>query len=134
MEKLKERLATCQAAVSTLDEAVQMPFNVVVRDASIQRFEYSFESLWKLLKGYLEQHEGIVCNSPKSCFREALLIGLLSTEETETCLTMTDDRNLTSHTYIEAIAASIYRKLPSYLSVMRTLLSQLQARIESATR
>ena len=133
MEKLKERLSTCQAAVSTLEEAVQMPFSVVVRDASIQRFEYSFESVWKLLKGYLEQHEGTVCNSPKSCFREALLVGLLSAEETETCLAMTDDRNLTSHTYIEAIAVSIYDKLPFYLRVMRTLLLQIQVGIEAAT-
>lgn len=41
---------------------------------------------------------------------------------------MTDDRNLTSHTYIEAIAEAIYRKLPSYLIVMRTLLANVRAR------
>ncbi|MFB0534221.1 MAG: HI0074 family nucleotidyltransferase substrate-binding subunit [Anaerolineae bacterium] len=130
MEKLKERLRSCQRALATLDEAVNMPFSVIVRDASIQRFEYSFESLWKLLKAYLAQHEGILCNSPKRCFREALQVGLLSVEETETCLVMTDDRNLTSHTYIEAVAEAIYRKLPSHLTVMRTLLANIQARTE----
>ena len=130
MEELKERLRSCQRALATLDEAVNMPFSVIVRDASIQRFEYSFESLWKLLKVHLEQHEGILCNSPKGCFREAFQVGLLSVEETETCLVMTDDRNLTSHTYIEAVAEAIYRKLPSYLAVMRTLLANIQARTE----
>lgn len=130
MEKLKERLRSCQRALATLNEAVNMPFSVIVRDASIQRFEYSFESLWKLLKAYLAQHEGILCNSPKRCFREALQVGLLSVEETETCLVMTDDRNLTSHTYIEAVAEAIYRKLPSHLTVMRTLLANIQARTE----
>lgn len=128
MEELKERLRSCQRALATLDEAVNMPFSLIVRDASIQRFEYSFESLWKLLKIHLEQHEGILCNSPKSCFREALRVGLLSVEETEMCLVMTDDRNLTSHTYIEAVAEAIYPKLPSYLAVMRTLLANIQAR------
>jgi nucleotidyltransferase substrate binding protein (TIGR01987 family) len=131
MEELKERLRSCQRALATLDEAVNMPFSVIVRDASIQRFEYSFESLWKLLKVYLAQHEGILCNSPKRCFREALQAGLLSVEETEACLVMTDDRNLTSHTYIEAVAETIYRKLPSHLAVMRTLLANIQARTES---
>jgi nucleotidyltransferase substrate binding protein (TIGR01987 family) len=130
MENLKERLGSCQRALATLDEAINMPFSVIVRDASIQRFEYSFESLWKLLKVYLAQHEGILCNSPKSCFREALQVGLLSVEETETCLVMTDDRNLTSHTYIEAVAEAIYRKLPSHLTAMRTLLANIQARTE----
>lgn len=130
MEKLTERLHSCQRALATLDEAVNMPFSVIVRDASIQRFEYSFESLWKLLKAYLEQHEGILCHSPKGCFRQALQVGLLSVEEIETCLVMTDDRNLTSHTYIEAVAEAIYRKLPSYLTVMRTLLTNIRAHIE----
>ena len=131
MEKLEQKLRSCQRAVATLDEAVNMPFSVIVRDASIQRFEYSFESLWKLLKAYLEQHEGIICNSPKRCFREGFQVGLLSVEETETCLVMTDDRNLTSHTYIEAVAEAIYRKLPTYLAVMRMLLANVQAQTES---
>jgi len=130
MGELKERLRSCQRALATLDEAVNMSFSVIVRDASIQRFEYSFESLWKLLKVYLAQHEGILCNSPKRCFREALQVGLLSVEETEMCLVMTDDRNLTSHTYVEAVAEAIYRKLTLYLKVMRTLLENIQARIE----
>jgi len=130
MRRLNDRLASCQRAVSTLDEILRMPVNVIVRDASIQRFEYSFESLWKLLKAYLDQHEGIVCHSPKSCFRKALTVGLLSVNEAETCLIMTDDRNLTSHTYIEAIAEAIYRKLPSYLEVMNRLRANIQARIE----
>jgi nucleotidyltransferase substrate binding protein (TIGR01987 family) len=103
-----------------------------VRDASIQRFEYSFESLWKLLKAYLDQQEGIVCNSPKACFREALRVGLLSTSDVETCLVMTDDRNLTSHTYIEAVAEAIYSKLPAYRDVMERLLAGVQAHIEAA--
>ncbi len=43
---------------------------------------------------------------------------------------MTDDRNLTSHTYIEAIAEAIYRKLPSYLEVMNRLRADIHVRIE----
>lgn len=130
MKGLNERLASCRRAVSTLDEVLQMEISIIVRDASIQRFEYSFESLWKLLKAYLDQYEGIVCNSPKRCFREALKVGLLSVQEAETCLVMTDDRNLTSHTYIEAVAEAIYGKIPSYLNVMNSLLANIQVRIE----
>jgi nucleotidyltransferase substrate binding protein (TIGR01987 family) len=129
VDKLKKRLTSCQRALSTLDEAMNLSFSVIVRDGTIQRFEYSFESLWKLLKIYLEQYEGIICNSPKSCFREALKVELLSVPEAETCLAMTDDRNLTSHTYIEAVAEAIYHQLPAYLVVMHKLLTNIQARI-----
>ena len=130
MKGLNERLASCRRAVSTLDEVLQMEISIIVHDASIQRFEYSFESLWKLLKAYLDQYEGIVCNSPKRCFREALKVELLSVQEAETCLVMTDDRNLTSHTYIEAGAEAIYGKIPSYLDVMNSLLANIQVHIE----
>lgn len=130
MEKLKQRLASCRRAIDTLNEALQMPLSVIVRDGSIQRFEYSFESTWKLLKLYLAQYEGIICNSPKRCFREALNVGLLSEEETLTALTMTDDRNLTSHTYIENVAVSIYQKLPRYAALMEKLLNQIQQQLD----
>ena len=132
MEKLTERLQSCEAALETLDEALHLPFSIIVRDAAIQRFEYSFESAWKLLKGYLEAQEGIICNSPKGCFREALQTGLLSRVETETCLTMTDDRNLTSHTYLESLAERIYAQLPAYLTVMQALTKQIAARMGKA--
>jgi nucleotidyltransferase substrate binding protein (TIGR01987 family) len=132
MEKLIERLQSCEAALATLDEALRLPFSIIVRDAAIQRFEYSFESAWKLLKGYLETQEGIVCNSPKGCFREAHQTGLLSRTETEACLIMTDDRNLTSHTYLESLAERIFAQLPAYLTVMQSLATQIGTRIESA--
>lgn len=54
-------------ALDSLAEALRMPFSLIVRDASIQRFEYTFESVWKLLKAYLGVLEGIACNSPKQC-------------------------------------------------------------------
>lgn len=121
MAELDTRLVTCQRALFTLEQVLEMPYSIIVRDASIQRFEYSFEITWKLLKTYLAEAEGVICNSPKRCFREALQTGLLSIDETEVCLTMTDDRNLTSHTYIETIAQSIYAKLPGYLQTMKAL-------------
>lgn len=99
MEKLTIATQSAQRALLTLEEVLKLPLDTVVRDASIQRFEYTFEAVWKLLKVYLQSQEGIVCASPKSCFRHALRAGLLSLEDTETCLTMTDARNLTSQCY-----------------------------------
>ena len=83
-----------------------------------------------MLKGYLDVQEGLICNSPKGCFREALSAGLLSLAQVETCLIMTDDRNLTSHTYLEALAERIYGQLPAYLAVLQTLARQIALRLE----
>jgi len=43
---------------------------------------------------------------------------------------MTDDRNLTAHTYVEAIAEKIYHKLPAHWVVMNKLLGEITARIQ----
>ena len=131
MDRVKQRLQSCRQAVNTLDEALAMPFSVIVRDGTIQRFEYSFESTWKVLKLYLAEREGIICNSPKRCFREALNAGLLTAEEVSLCLVMTDDRNMTSHTYIEQVAEEIYQKLPEYAALMEKLLDQIELQYAS---
>ena len=73
----------------------------------------------------------IICNSPKRCFRESLAAGLASADEVELFLMMTDDRNLSWHTYIEALAEAIYQKLPQYLAEMQKLLAHIEARVDA---
>lgn len=99
MAALSRAQETAQRALATLDEILNEPSSAIVRDASIQRFEYTFESAWKLLKVYLYDVEGINCASPRGCLRQALKTGILTARETEDALLMCDDRNLVSHTY-----------------------------------
>jgi len=129
VQRVNERLNSCGRALDTLEQMVAEPFSVTVRDAAIQRFECSFEVVWKLLKVYLKVFEGVVCNSPKGCFREGYALGLFSQRDTQTLLLMTEDRNLTAHTYVEDVADTIYGRLLSYLEVMRRLFVALQTRI-----
>lgn len=110
-------------AIDTLREILEEPFSIIVRDATIQRFEYTFEAVWKFLKEYLKEQEGIICNSPKSCFKEAFSIGLLTEEETVEFLEMTDDRNMTSHTYKEEVSEILYGKIKRYYKLMERFMS-----------
>lgn len=122
MEKLKLASRQFNRSLKTLEEILaETEPSVIVRDASIQRFEYTFETAWKFLKQYLYVHEGVDCNSPKSCFRQALKSGFLDELETESALRMCDDRNLTSHTYIEALSRQIFSRLPQYLGVLKKI-------------
>jgi hypothetical protein len=50
MEKLKIIAEETGRALTTLKEITEEPYSIIIRDASIQRFEYSFEIFWKLLK------------------------------------------------------------------------------------
>jgi nucleotidyltransferase substrate binding protein (TIGR01987 family) len=131
METLKLRIETAEKALKTLKAITEEPYSVIVRDAAIQRFEYTFEAVWKVVKNYLDVQEGIICNSPKSCFKEAFKVGLLSEEETVKILEMVDDRNLTSHTYREEVAEGIYRRTEIYWNLMDTICRRVIERLKS---
>jgi nucleotidyltransferase substrate binding protein (TIGR01987 family) len=118
LEKLKLRSETAIKALKTLEEIVDEPYSTIIRDASIKRFEYSFDIFWKVIKDYLRVKEGIECSSPKSCFREAFKVGIISEEETVKVLEMTDDRNLSTHTYDEEAIEEIYQQVRDYWKLM----------------
>jgi nucleotidyltransferase substrate binding protein (TIGR01987 family) len=111
--------------METLKEIVDESFSVIVRDATIQRFEYTFEALWKFLKEYLKEREGVICNSPKSCFRELFLLEMITEEETVKFLEITDDRNMTFHTYKEEVSKILYEKMSNHYILMEKLMDKI---------
>ncbi len=79
----------------------------ILRDATIQRFEFTFEIAWKTLQLYL-LHQGLETTGPRQTLKQAFVDGLIATpEEADVWLAMLEDRNLTTHTYREAVAESI---------------------------
>lgn len=69
--ELALRLETLERALATLEEALAQPFSVIVRDAAIQRFEYTFELAWKLFRK-VARIEGLEVNSPRQAIRAGL--------------------------------------------------------------
>ncbi len=129
MERLKLKYQDTFNALKTLEDILKEPFSMIIRDATIKRFEYTFEALWKFLKEYLKENEGIISNSPKACFKEIFSLGFLTEEKTVRCLEMTDRRNDTSHTYKVEVAKLIYSKIKGYYTLMKNLLDQFEDKI-----
>ena len=131
MERLKERIEVARKALVRLEELVAIAKPTAVeRDAAIQRFEYTFEAVWKVSERYLAVREGMTVRSPKACARAAREARLLTDDETVTALEMVDDRNETAHTYNDAVAARIFGSLPRYSELLRTWLDAMAARVE----
>jgi nucleotidyltransferase substrate binding protein (TIGR01987 family) len=80
----------------------------------------------RIKEEYLYSYEGIDCNSPKSCFRGGFSVGILNEEQSLTCLEMTDDRNLTTHTYVEKVADMIYERIRDYYLIMGTVFNHIK--------
>ena len=127
-DRFVERQAEVANAAARLREAVAAPESSIVRDAVIQRFEFSFELVWKTLKLYLER-QGHECGGPRPTLKKTFSEGLILTaEEADVWLQMLEDRNLTSHAYDEALAGQIYRNVVHYYS---PLLSAMAAKIQT---
>lgn len=132
MERLRERIAIAKKALRSLEESVlpEAP-NQIERDAAIQRFEYTVEAVWKAAQRYLQRVEGLSEGSPKGAIRRLREVGILEENLAAAALGMIDDRNLTVHTYNEALADQIYIRLPGHARLMKSWLSQMEKRIES---
>lgn len=131
MERVKERLAIARKALRTLLEILQEPKTAIIRDAAIQRFEYTFEAVWKSVQMYLRKMESLEAGSPKGAIRFSHQVGLLTEEQTRWALAMADDRNLTVHTYNEALAEMIYSHLLQYAPLMRDWLGAVEQQLQT---
>ena len=99
------RITSLKTALQRLGEALSAPETDLSRDAAIQRFEFCFELGWKVIQEKA-RGEGLDCYSPKSCVKLAFKNQWVK-EETS-WLVMLEDRNRTSHTYDEVLAAGVY--------------------------
>lgn len=133
MERLLERLATAKRALASLEELMSLTSpSQIEKDASLQRFEYTFEAVWKAAKLFLFEIEGLDEGSPKSVIRACHRIGILNTEETIAALQMADDRNLTVHTYDEPLSLAIYERIKGYAPLLRHWLEKMEGECDHA--
>ena len=110
------------ALTKTLDE------DDLYLNATIQRFEFTFELAWKLMKAVLE-YEGIEATSPRSSIREAWKQHLIG--DAEKWLDMQVKRNLSSHTYNEETAQDIYRHIKEdYIVLLQDLDQEIRSRLD----
>lgn len=113
-------------ALKKLEEVVILPlgpqkFEI---DLTIHRFEFTIELFWKALKKKLVDEYGINVTGPKPVLQKAYLVQLISDEVA--WLSMLDDRNMTSHTYKEALALEIYGNIKKHTPFLRKSFNDLQ--------
>lgn len=105
-KRLVERTSDFLSALSRLKEALARPEDSFLRDASIQRFEFTYELAWKAIKLWLETKDITTLNA-KETLQAALQQGLVTDGNGWSELHRM--RNLTSHTYDETEAIRVYQ-------------------------
>lgn len=122
---LTKAIASLSAA---LDAAKLRPGDEFVRDASIQRFEYTYELCVKFLRRQLEAMSDtpteVDALGYRDMIRSGVERGLLKSEEP--WFGYRELRNITSHVYDPAKAGKVFGALPRFLRDARALHAQLR--------
>jgi len=130
-------LSSLEKALESLDRALirsnANPEDTEIRDAVIQRFEYSFELCWKMLKRILERTAAVPSNVSKMSYKELIREGAEKghIEDPKLWFVFRDQRNITSHTYDEKKAHEVWTTANEFYPKAILLLKRLNEKKDS---
>ena len=112
-------------ALEKLKEVLVLPSeNIVNQDASIQRFEFTFELSWKLMQEVLIENRVDTSRGVKTIIRDSANLGIIT--DPEIWFKFLADRNTTAHTYKEDEARSVYKDLKYFPPLVEELLIKVK--------
>ena len=118
----QKALGQLVSALSQYDEHAE----ALIKEGILQRFEFTHELAWKVLKDYLdyEGHQGIT--GSRSASRLAFSLGLVS--DGQVWMDMIESRNRTVHTYDERVLEQEFVKVQqAYAPALSELAIRMQA-------
>lgn len=135
MEKrLKHRTGQYADAVKDFENTLSIDLELYpeivadgLKSGRVQKFEVCIELLWKTLKSYLWEFNGIDARSPKIVVKEIFALGDITHGEYEDVVEMLDDRNRLSHIYDKDQFEKIYSRVITRLPLFKRILSYVQS-------
>lgn len=105
MDKLQQSVEYIHKNFEIEDEIL----DEMIKEGLIQRFEYTHELAWNVMKDYAEYQGNSTIGGSRDASREALQLKIIV--DGEIWMDMIKSRNKTSHTYNEETANEIYSKI-----------------------
>jgi nucleotidyltransferase substrate binding protein (TIGR01987 family) len=137
---MKLELASLRKAVESLERTLSVAGDMdflsqlnpdqidTIKAGVIQNFEVTYELCWKYIQRWLRENiaskEAEFPRTRKELFRVAARYGLI--ENPLTWFAYADARNLTSHTYDEQKAESVYETATDFVTAAKFLLERLE--------
>lgn len=109
-ENYRKALSRLGTAVDIVSERIDDDDEIddLLKEGLIQRFEYTHELAWKVMKDYAEYQGYTEVRGSRDAFRKGLEIGLIDSRD---WMSSIEDRNLTSHNYDDDTAEEIYEAI-----------------------
>ncbi|MBF0433615.1 MAG: nucleotidyltransferase substrate binding protein [Fibrobacteria bacterium] len=109
IQRFKNYLKAFEALEESVELSHQKTLSKLEKQGLIQGFEYTHELAWNVLKDYLTEQGIMGLIGSKDCTRSAFKNQLL--DNGEIWMEMIKARNLTSHTYDETLAESVFTSI-----------------------
>lgn len=112
-----QRLNNYRKALNRLTQAVRIvagqmgseeEIDGLLKEGLIQRFEYTHELAWKVMKDYAEYQGYTDIRGSRDAIRKAFEMGLITDKR---WMESIEDRNMTSHNYDDETAEEIYEAI-----------------------
>ena len=132
--RLKYKLRQYKDALNNFEESLSIDIDELswkiadsVKSGRVQKFEFCTELLWKTIKIYLWEVNGIDSKSPKLVIKDYFALDFLTSEEYEAVMGILDDRNMLSHIYNNEQFEAIYNRVILTLPLFKKILEQLES-------
>lgn len=121
----RRALAKFNQAVEIVSDQMDWGEDVddLLEEGLIQRFEYTHELAWKVMKDYAEYQGYTNIQGSRDAFRKALEMGIIDDER---WMESIKDRNLTSHNYDDETAQNV---LTAIIEVYAPLLNAFEKKM-----
>lgn len=127
LTKLSQSVAYIQK-MNQLNAELDVVLDEMIKEGLIQRFEYTHELAWNLIKDYAVFQGNSTIGGSRDATREAFQLQII--EDGKIWMDMIGSRNKTSHTYNEDTAEEIYTKiLREYYPVFLDFLQKMEEKV-----
>ena len=115
-------------ALKRLKEILKEPKTEIIRDATIKRFDFTFEAAWKLMKSVLKKID-INLYGIKTIIRESEKMKLI--DDQNIWLRFLENRNLSVYAYNDALAEKIFQSAKKFPEAVAKLLAAAKTHLDS---
>jgi len=101
-----------------------------IENGMAQKFEYSIELTWKMIKRFLKEQDGIEAKTPKHSVKEFYKAGYIDEAEYLRLIDMIDDRNRLSHIYDKNEFLEILKHFPLYAETFKNIIDIIKGNFD----
>ncbi len=115
-------------ALKRLKEITKKPKTEIIRDATIKRFDFTFEAAWKLMQSIIKKN-GVNLYGIRTIIREAGKMKLV--DDPNTWFQFLENRNLDIYAYNDTLAEKIFLSAKKFPKPVTKLLAAAKTHLDS---